>query len=423
MIFMVLSKVMILDKLCRYTYGNQRTMTKKHKRTPKLGRVQRRLRAVGRVVLSGEHIYTKAGWGPNVDQASPECVAEYLQILEDWELRDRKPRTVSRTAGQPTTLGALCDVWVAHLQALGRYQHKGVETSSWAYIRSSVKTFKKSFGNVQLSLFSRTHLVRYRDEQEALVAECKHLPHNANRKIRKLREFISWCVQRDYLRYVLATVADNLPIVKAHHHQDVVAARKHRKRAVSWDDVNQLAAACNDVYGDMFKVHRTVGCRPGELCAMHVDEIKVLDDGWWTWSPSSHKTQHKGAKLTYWLHEDAQRLLEPWVAKARKGRGWVFNYKETGCAGNRKYQTSCKDLSGPISLAAYRRALDDGCQKSGVERFTPHELRHAVASERANDPRLSLSAAGRSIGHSSITSLQSYVHPDEDEIRRASKAR
>lgn len=398
-------------------------MTKKHKRTPKLGRVQRRLRSVGRVVLAGEHLYTKADWGTNPDQASPECIAEYLQILEDWELRDRKPRAVSRSPNQPTTMGALADVWVAHLQSLGRYKHNGQETSTWAYIRSSVQTFKKSFGTVPIGLFSRSHMVRYRDEQEALVAACKHLPHNANRKIRKLREFIAWCVQRDQLRYVLGTVCDNLPIVKHHHHQDVIAVRSHRKRAVSWEDVNRLAEASNEVYADMFRVHRTIGCRPGELCAMHVEEITVLQDGWWTWSPKSHKTQHRGGKLTYWLNADAQKLLEPWVAKARGGRGWVFNYKETGCAGNRKYQTSCKDLSGPISLAAYRRSIIVGCEKAGVELFTPHELRHAVASERANDPRLSLSAAGRSLGHSSISSLQSYVHPDEDEIRRASQCR
>lgn len=365
------------------------------KKTPKLGRAKRRERYVGRVVLSGEHLYTKADWGPNVSQPSPECLKDYLDLLEAWERRGHQPRCKARLPQDPKSMGALVDIYEAHLQDLGRYVADGQETTTWRFIRPCLESFRDSFGAVPIRNLTKAHLTSYRNAQERLVAQAKMMPRNANRRLARLREFIIWAIQLGHLPETLGWTADHLPKVERHLHHDVIQARSHSKRAVTWEEVNAVAEVCSDVYSAMLKVHRMIGCRPGELCAMDSREIEVQGE-WWKWSPRKTKTAHHGHKTVYWIGPEAQEILKPWV---NSGKVWP---------------------NEPTTMN-YLEAVESACKRTGVARFTPHELRHAVATERANDPSIPLAAASRSIGHVRVTSLQPYVHEDEEQIRRASR--
>lgn len=364
------------------------------KKTPKLGRAKRRNRYVGRVVLSGEHLYTKSDWGPG-SSPSPECLKDYLDILEAWESRGRQPRCKARFPSDPKTLANLVDGYEAHLQSLGRYQAGGQETTTWRFIRPCLDSFRQSFGSLSIRHMTKATLVAYRNAQERLVAQAHMMPRNANRRLARLRDFVIWAIQLGHLPETLGWTADHLPKVERHLHHDVILQRTHSKRAVSWEEVRAVAAVCSEVYATMLLVHRKIGCRPGELCAMDAREIEVSGE-WWKWTPTRTKTQRHGHRTVYWLDKEVQEMLGTWV---KSGRVWPNEPTSTN----------------------YLEAVESGCKRAGVERFTPHEIRHAVATERANDPSIPLAAASRSIGHVRVTSLQSYVHEDEEMVKRASR--
>lgn len=376
-------------------------------RVPKLGKARRRARFVGRVVLSGEHLYTKAEWGPG-DQPSPDCLEEYLALLGAWKARGCAPRTKALSAAVPRTMGELVASWGSWLESSGRYRKDGQPTTTWQFLRPTMASWVSSFGTVPVRQLTRQVLMSYRDDQEHLVGLGKLLPATVNRRLARLREFLVWAIQRECLSEGLGWIADHLPRVKNVHHADVVRARTKPKRAVSWADVNAMTVHLSVPYWTMAQVQRLVGCRPGEVCSMHALDIDTSVQPW-KWRPSTHKTQHHGHELVYRLPVAAQLLVGPLL----RG-GWVFR---------RGLVPNGRSPHGglPVTTQSYLEAIERACKAAGVPRFTPHELRHAVATERANDPSLSLAAAGRSLGHRRISSLQPYVHDNEREIQRASE--
>lgn len=375
------------------------------KKSPKFSRCRRRNKVVGRVVLSGQDHYTKSEWGPD-DLPSPECLQEYLGFLESWKARGCAPVTRAVCPSEPSTMVDLVGNYAAHLKESGLYRRAGKPTTAWRFLEPTFASFKAAFKGVPLSRFGRVHLTAYRASQEALVAQVKQMPRHANRRLRRLRDMVIWGVNHGYLPESAGWSADHLEPIRDSLHHDVIVARTHPKRAVSPEDAEAVAAVCSDLYGTMVRLQRVVGCRPGELCAMRKSELDRGTPGWIKWVPSRHKTQHHGHSVVYWLNQAAQDILEPWLKTVTMG-DFVFR-KQSPVA-----------QAGPVSTANYLTAVESACVRAGVARFTPHELRHAVATERANDPNISLAVAGRSLGHRRVTSLQPYVHDDDDSIRRA----
>jgi len=311
----------------------------------------------------------------------------------------------------------LIDRYEAHLRALRRFQKAGKDTSAWQFLRPLLLGWKQAFGHLEVSQLARPHIVCYRDDQEIAVAQFKCLPCTANRRLAKLREWLLWGVARGFLNESLDFT---LPKIKAKDHADVVIARTHPKRAVSWDDVRAVAAQSHQMYADMLLLQRTVGCRPGELCSMRLEDLdRTRGDGWWAWQLKTHKTIHHDPKIrvTYWLDEECQKLLANYVAMAEADHAqFVFRPRIVG-------SRIALDPDGPVLISNYLAATIAGCERAGVPRFTPHELRHAVATERANSPAISMAAASRSLGHRRLSSLQSYVHDDQEQLQAAARIR
>lgn len=373
-------------------------------KTPKLGRAKRRARVVGRVVLSGQDHYTKSEWGP-AELPSRECMEEYLALVAAWEARGREPMNRALRPTDPQTMGALVDAWEAHLRSLKLYEVSGEESTTWRFLKPTLAGWKESFGAVRTVKFRKGHLMAYRHSQEKLVADQKMMPRHANRRLARIRDFIVWAIQQELLPEDLGWTADHLPRVKDSLHRATIEARRHPKRAVSQAEVDRVAEACSETYGDMLRVHRMIGCRPGELCAMHAREIEPQDDGWWKWTPTRHKTQHRGIVVYYWIPQEAQEILKK---RLKPGR---FLFETTNPLAEDRQ----------IGTENYRSEVVSACERAGVPRFTPHEIRHAVATARANDPQVSLAAAGASLGHKRLSSLQPYVHRQDDDIKNASR--
>lgn len=155
------------------------------------------------------------------------------------------------------------------------------------------------------------------------------------------------------------------------------------------------------------------GARPSELCGMTVGEVRRtgrvhipgvgatdLDaERVWAYVPEKHKTSHKGKSRFVVFGPAEQEILTPFL----DGRGpgeFVFRPKEGidelrreqrverlkrggGAGGNRKKPASEPKRRPGLKYTrqTYYQAVVRACDKAGVERWFPYQLRHLAASE------------------------------------------
>lgn len=149
------------------------------------------------------------------------------------------------------------------------------------------------------------------------------------------------------------------------------------------------------------------GMRPGEACALKAAEVRrdgtalwgrhlvrLPDPAAWVLQPGQYKTRHRGKFLAYVLGPRARELLAPWLADAAGPGAYLFASGRRECYREDSYR-----------LAVYR-----ACDRAGVPRWAPNQLRHAYISrvEREYDVLDACKAAG----HSSPDTTLGYVHAD-----------
>ena len=75
--------------------------------------------------------------------------------------------------------------------------------------------------------------------------------------------------------------------------------------------------------------------------------------------------------------------------------------------------TAQHDYADRWTSNAYRHAVERACIAAGIQRFTPHELRHGFASWAAN--AVSLGAAAAALNHTRVSTTERYVHVRHDD--------
>jgi integrase len=174
---------------------------------------------------------------------------------------------------------------------------------------------------------------------------------------------------------------------------------------------------------DMVRIQRRIGCRPGELCRMRRREVRQIPERdlnggppVFEWQPEQHKN--------LWREHDAKRFIGPQAMKILKPylRGnpddYCFSAADSEAARNadrraarkspmtpsqrerRKKARRRSKPRTPITEDAYRRAITRACDRHGIPRWTPHQLRHSAGTEARNGIGIEAAQArlGMSVG-------------------------
>jgi integrase len=184
------------------------------------------------------------------------------------------------------------------------------------------------------------------------------------------------------------------------------------------------------VVADMVRVQLPTGVRPGELCAMRVENLD-RDGPVWLDKPSKHKTEHYGHERTIAIGPQAQLVLRKYLRDDLTA--FVFSPAvqdrliKAMLRANRKtkVQPSQVDRSRPdavrkpgkrFDVHAYNRAITRACKSAGVEHWHAHRLRHTAALliERVHGAE----AARAVLGHRTVNMTGHYSGID---VERAAK--
>ena len=139
------------------------------------------------------------------------------------------------------------------------------------------------------------------------------------------------------------------------------------------------------------------GARCGELLGMRPEHVDRAGETW-TFNPPAHKGTWQGKTRSIQFGPEAQRLLAPFMLRA--GDGFVFSPARSEEDRNadrsaeratprwkshlrRNVMKRAVDRERPpgerYKTSVLRRSIRRACTAAGVERFTPHQLRHLAA--------------------------------------------
>jgi integrase len=195
------------------------------------------------------------------------------------------------------------------------------------------------------------------------------------------------------------------------------APDRPKKKPVPTADLNASLAVIHPdparakVLRDMIAVHLLTGMRPGELCAMRPADLEDMGGVLlYRVRPEVNKNTHLDKPLQYWIGPRAMGILAPYLAVADRSEPiWRFPPRGRGT------------VRTPIQRLAYGEFVRMACDRAGVTRWHPHQLRHnrATAVQREFEDNRMAAAA---IGDTPEVAAAVYVDPLDAARRRIALA-
>lgn len=150
----------------------------------------------------------------------------------------------------------------------------------------------------------------------------------------------------------------------------------------------------------MVRLQRLLGCRPHEICELRIEDFDFSGDVWVV-RPGSHKTEHHGRHRVIMVGPKAQAILRAFLKGASKG--YVFHSRPGRC----------------YTHNSYRKAIQRGCARAGVEEWAPNRLRHNKATELRAD--FGIDTASAVLGHAGLKVTEVYAEKDFQAAMKAAR--
>ena len=223
------------------------------------------------------------------------------------------------------------------------------------------------------------------------------------------------------------------------------AAKDKLKRAlVSEDELEKVTENLTGVVADMLRLIWITAMRPSEVCRMRPFDILHKDRSCWLYVPGrdasmvgDHKTAHHQRIRAVPLPASAQAILKPRIEDFGS-KEFIFTPVQAiqelleRKAANRKTPLNQGNRPGTnrrehpmitpgdrYSAHSFYGAVKRACERAGVERFTPYDLRRTAATRiRA---LLSKDAAKLILGHVSTDTTEIYLLDEVQEAMKVAK--
>jgi len=147
----------------------------------------------------------------------------------------------------------------------------------------------------------------------------------------------------------------------------------------------------------------------------------------WLYRPSAHKTEHLGRERLIEIGPRAQTVILDGQFLQGDPAAYLFAPPAgRGSRGGKDYRKkhrggrSGRTMGKRYTPDSYRRAIARGCKAAGCDRWSPHQLRHAFATEVRR--RFGIEAARIMLGHRSAVTTEIYAEADRQAARKAARA-
>lgn len=362
---------------------------------------------------NGKRIYL--GRGTNPDKPSLEILARYQEavrcILSD---EPAKPDTVPETL----TIVELTAQYFDYAKTIH-------QTGELRGIKSALNHFVRCCGLVEAAKFGPLKLGSF---QQYLVG-VGHTRQGINKTVKRIRRIFTWAVSVELLPPSIPQALACLPALKRGR---TTAPEAPELPAVTDAQISAVLPHLGSRIAAMVMLQRLTGMRPGEVCAISMEEIDRSKAGRWIYRPSKHKTAYRGRTRQIPIVGRALEILSPWVRL--DGKPLFSPAEETAdrlSAMRDKRKTkvqpsqldrskdSPKKIPGEkYDTGSFGQAIKRACKIAGIPKWSPNGLRKACAQEISD--KLGIEAARVILGHTSAEVTKR--HYAMDDLNAAVKA-
>lgn len=364
---------------------------------------------LGLVVIEGkQHYLGKYG--------TPESLAEYNRLVQEWLTRGSTPSAPQREAACPTT-PLVNEIIVAFLNhAEGHYvRPDGTPSGELDNLRDALKPLRHLYGYTPAEQFGPLALRAVRDR---MIADGLSRT-TINARINRIRRLFRW-----------AASVELVPVAVPQALQTVVGLQKGRsgvKEAaevvpVPVEHVEAILPRLPRPVAAMVRLQLLTACRPGEVLIMRGCDLEHGDPNW-IYSPYFHKNSWRGQQRQVILGPKAQAIVREFLKDDPSSylfspRDAVAELHASRSEQNRSHPPMSKRTrrrpglkhAAKYDRRSYRQAIVRACSKAGVPPWSPLQLRHTAATLiRAN---YGLEAAQVVLGHTKADVTQIYAERD-----------
>ncbi|MEN8148991.1 MAG: site-specific integrase [Planctomycetota bacterium] len=374
-------------------------------------------RASGRgvVTLGGTDIYCGT-FGTQV------CQDEYDRVVTEWLANGRRLPTEYAPVMGLTVTEVLLRYWD---HADEYYRKDGQPSPEWFHLKGALKLVRRLYGPRPVESFGPLSLKAC----QLAFLEAGQARKTINQNVGRIKRVLKWAV------------AEELAPPEVYHGLLTVdGLRRGRSRAKETQPVRPapeeaVEAVLPHVSGAvqaLIRLQLLTGMRPGEVVIMRGQDIDRSEETW-LYHPSRHKTQHHGHERPIYIGPQAQEVIRPFLETA--GDGYLFSPRAAEEARNARRKLARKTPMTPSQRArkrkasrkrawrehydvnSYRRAIHRGCEKAGVDRWNPHQLRHNAATRLRKE--FGIEATRAILGHRSSAVTEIYAELDQTVARDA----
>lgn len=327
---------------------------------------------------------------------SPESRQKYAEIIS--HLTGGETGSVHKPTDNPSpvkSVASLCLRFVAE-------KLPGYAEAEQNCHRNAMRILADLFGETPAADFGPLRLRAVRNamvagDPHAVDADGKPKPRKPwsrgfiNKEIKRIKYLFRWGVSWEL---VPSSVADALGTVESLKPGESEAPESRPRRSVPDAHLQAVRAVLCEKHRDIFDLLLLTGARPGEIVGLTTGEIDRAGEVWRV-ELAKHKTAHKGKERKLFFNATAQAILSKYLKADPDSR--LF----------------------PIRRDTFGAAVKAACTKAGVPEFTPHWLRHTVATRLADD--IGTEAVQRLLGHAGKAMTEHYSRAAEKIAINAAK--
>jgi integrase len=354
---------------------------------------------------------------------SDESREKYRRLVAEWIASGRSARPTpgpGAIADQAADL-TVSELILAYVKFVDLYYVKdGRPTVEPGNIRLVMRIVRRLYGSSPVHGFGPLALKAVRKEM-IRAGGCRT---EINRRVGRIVRMFKWGVSEEL---VPPSVHEALRSVAGLRKGRSAAREKPPVRPVSDGDVEAIRPFVGRRIWAMVELQRLTGMRPGEVVIMRAADLDRSGDVW-VYTPARHKTEHRGKAREIYIGPKGQAVLLPWLEA--DARPFLFSAAEAireqkaerRARRKTRVQPSQEDRSKArprkvpgdrYTAASYRRSIQVACQKAGVARWHPHQLRHARGTEIRK--LFGLEGSRVVLGHEDVRATQLYAQEDRDK--------
>ena len=285
--------------------------------------------------------------------------------------RGRLPRNESDDPGP--SVGELCLAFLRHAET--HYVKNGKQTSEVSVLKCVIRPLNELYGMLPAKDFGPLALKAVR----AKMVESGWTRGVINAGMSRIRRIFKHAIANELID---ASILPRLQCVAPLLAGRTEAHDNAPRTAVDDNRIEAVKKLVRPLVRDLIDLQRLCGARSGELLKLTTGMIDRTGDVWKA-ELSDHKTQHHGQSRSLHFGPQAQLILTKYLSADPEQR--VLK----------------------IRRLSYSRAVLRACDKAGIERWCPHQLRHTNATNVREEFGLEHTQAV--LGHAHADMTQHYA--------------